>query len=77
MEALPRVIELMGRELGWSKARKAAEHKDASAFLETMYFPKVSDKTAEEVVAQVMARGASAKLVRKMSTLPLPPPGKA
>eukprot|EP01135_Chromosphaera_perkinsii_P003140 Nk52_evm29s236 gene=Nk52_evmTU29s236 len=35
-EALPRVLDIMAKELNWSKARKEQERKDAMAFLETM-----------------------------------------
>lgn len=34
--ALPRVIEIMGKELGWSKARSAAEWTETVAFLKSM-----------------------------------------
>lgn len=40
LEALPRVIDLMGEELKWTKARKAAEWKDAVSFLASMGLPK-------------------------------------
>jgi glycerol-3-phosphate dehydrogenase len=40
LEALPRIIDLMGEELGWSKARKAAEWTNAVHFLGSMGLPK-------------------------------------
>lgn len=40
LEALPRVIDLMGEELNWNKTRKAAEWKDAVGFLASMGLPK-------------------------------------
>merc|ERR1719213_615776 len=39
MEALPRVLELMAKELSWSKSRVAKEEKEAKYFLESMYMP--------------------------------------
>ncbi|KJX93042.1 glycerol-3-phosphate dehydrogenase like protein [Zymoseptoria brevis] len=40
LEALPRVIDLMGEELKWSKTRKETEWKDSVKFLESMGLPK-------------------------------------
>lgn len=40
LEALPRVIDLMGEELKWTQTRKAAEWKDAVGFLASMGLPK-------------------------------------
>jgi glycerol-3-phosphate dehydrogenase len=40
LEALPRIIDLMGEELGWSKARKAVEWTNAVHFLGSMGLPK-------------------------------------
>ena len=40
LEALPRIIDLMGEELGWSKARKAIEWTNAVHFLGSMGLPK-------------------------------------
>jgi len=40
LEALPRVIDLMGEELNWNQTRKAAEWKDAVGFLASMGLPK-------------------------------------
>mmetsp|Transcript_19885 Transcript_19885/g.38996 ORF Transcript_19885/g.38996 Transcript_19885/m.38996 type:complete len:646 (-) Transcript_19885:718-2655(-) len=40
VEALPTVINLMGTMLGWSRAKRAEEHKSAMEFLETMQMPK-------------------------------------
>jgi len=39
VEALPKVIELMSKLLGWGRARKAQELTRAKAFLETMKCP--------------------------------------
>lgn len=36
LEALPRVIDIMAAELGWSKSRINKEFQDATAFLESM-----------------------------------------
>lgn len=40
LEALPRIIDLMGEELGWSKSRKALEWTNAVKFLGSMGLPK-------------------------------------
>jgi glycerol-3-phosphate dehydrogenase len=40
LEALPKIIDLMGEELGWSKARKAVEWTNAVHFLGSMGLPK-------------------------------------
>lgn len=40
LEALPMIIDLMGDELKWSKARKAQEWTDAVKYLESMGLPK-------------------------------------
>ncbi|PNS13985.1 Glycerol-3-phosphate dehydrogenase, mitochondrial [Sphaceloma murrayae] len=40
LEALPRVIDLMGEELGWGKSRKEQEFKDGVSFLGSMGLPK-------------------------------------
>lgn len=40
LEALPRVIDLMAQELGWSKARQEFEWKNSVEFLASMGLPK-------------------------------------
>lgn len=40
LEALPKVIDLMTTELGWSKARQEKEWKEAVSFLGSMGLPK-------------------------------------
>jgi glycerol-3-phosphate dehydrogenase len=40
LEALPMVIDVMGEELKWNKARKDREWKDSVAFLASMGLPK-------------------------------------
>ena len=39
LDALPRVVEIMGDELGWSKRRKNKEIRDAEIFMESMGVP--------------------------------------
>ncbi|KIM23464.1 hypothetical protein M408DRAFT_11495 [Serendipita vermifera MAFF 305830] len=39
LDALPRVVEIMGDELGWSKARRNKEIRDAEIFMESMGVP--------------------------------------
>lgn len=36
LHAVPRVVEIMGKELGWSSRRKAKEVENAKEFLATM-----------------------------------------
>ena len=51
LECLPRVLDIMQQEKGWSSARKRQEKADALRFLETMYLPdddKNGGKTLEE-----------------------------
>ncbi|KAK4133037.1 DAO-domain-containing protein [Trichocladium antarcticum] len=40
LESLPRVIDIMGEELGWDARRRDVEWKDTVAFLESMGLPK-------------------------------------
>jgi glycerol-3-phosphate dehydrogenase len=40
LEALPKVIDLMGEELRWDSKRKDAEWKDSVQFLASMGLPK-------------------------------------
>nr|ODN86463.1 glycerol-3-phosphate dehydrogenase [Cryptococcus depauperatus CBS 7841] len=42
IEALPRVIDIMGEELGWNKNRKKQEFDNAIEFLKSMGLPEVS-----------------------------------
>jgi glycerol-3-phosphate dehydrogenase len=39
LDALPRVVEIMGDELGWSKSRRNKEIRDAEIFMESMGVP--------------------------------------
>jgi hypothetical protein len=39
LDALPRVVEIMGDELGWSKWRRNKEIRDAEIFMESMGVP--------------------------------------
>jgi glycerol-3-phosphate dehydrogenase len=39
LDALPRVVEIMGDELGWSKRRRNMEIRDAEIFMESMGVP--------------------------------------
>ncbi|KAK3997096.1 mitochondrial glycerol-3-phosphate dehydrogenase [Cladorrhinum sp. PSN332] len=39
LEALPKVIDIMGEEMGWGKGRKEREWRDAVKFLESMGLP--------------------------------------
>lgn len=39
LDALPRVAEIMGDELGWSKGRRNKEIRDAEIFMESMGVP--------------------------------------
>ncbi|KAK4165063.1 FAD dependent oxidoreductase-domain-containing protein [Cladorrhinum sp. PSN259] len=39
LEALPKVIDIMGEELGWGKGRKEREWRDSVKFLESMGLP--------------------------------------
>ena len=52
LEALPKIIDLMGEELHWSKARKAQEWTDTVKFLGSMGLPKGKlDLSREDVEA--------------------------
>lgn len=42
LDALPRVIEIMGNELGWDSNRRDTEFDEALVFLESMGLPSVS-----------------------------------
>jgi glycerol-3-phosphate dehydrogenase len=43
LETLPRVIEIMGEELGWDKGRREWEFDNAQEFLKSMGLPEVSN----------------------------------
>lgn len=68
VDCLPRVIEMMAKELGWSSKRKEQEKMEAMKFLETMYMPKKEDGV-QDVVSEVIKRGANRKLVQRVTTL--------
>jgi glycerol-3-phosphate dehydrogenase len=59
LEALPDVIELMGEELRWSKAKKAAEWSQTIRFLASMGLPESMLSVTKE---QVLSGRASAEL---------------
>lgn len=42
LEVLPRVIDIMGEEMGWDNGRKEEEFEDAQEFLKSMGLPEVS-----------------------------------
>jgi glycerol-3-phosphate dehydrogenase len=42
LDALPRVIEIMGAELGWDQKRRETEFAETLVFLESMGLPEVS-----------------------------------
>jgi glycerol-3-phosphate dehydrogenase len=67
LEALPRVIDLMGEELKWSAARKELEWVDAVKFLESMGLPVSKFGITREQVgkARVMAN-VDVKPVQKL-----------
>ena len=61
LEALPRVIEIMGAELNWSRARKHQEWQSAVSYLKTMGLP---EKLAKLTQSQVK-RGDVAKFEKR------------
>jgi glycerol-3-phosphate dehydrogenase len=42
LEVLPRVIDIMGEELGWDTTRKEREFEESQEFLKSMGLPDVS-----------------------------------
>ncbi|BEI85137.1 hypothetical protein CcaverHIS002_0505380 [Cutaneotrichosporon cavernicola] len=52
LETLPRVIDIMGEELGWDGTRKAAEFDDAVQFLKSMGLPASTKITLQDVRAR-------------------------
>ncbi|GMK55798.1 hypothetical protein CspeluHIS016_0208540 [Cutaneotrichosporon spelunceum] len=52
LEVLPRVIDIMGEELGWDGARKAAEFDGAIDFLKSMGLPASTRLTLHDVRAR-------------------------
>lgn len=63
--ALKDVVDILGEELNWDSARKAREIQDASAFLDTMQVPSVSD--AAKAAADAEAHPVPAALHVKTS----------
>ena len=55
LDALPRVVDIMSEELGWSFSRKRKEMSSATEFLQSMGLPKGA------VVPQVKPRGLAEK----------------
>lgn len=53
LEALPRVISIMSKELGWSEAEQARQFKDATTFLGSMGLSpaRIGNLTIEDVKA--------------------------
>jgi glycerol-3-phosphate dehydrogenase len=41
LECLPRIIDIMGEELGWSQSKKEKEFEDSLWFLRSMGLPEV------------------------------------
>lgn len=52
LETLPRVIDIMGEELGWDHQRKSAEFADAVDFLKSMGLPASTKITLQDVRAR-------------------------
>ncbi|TXT13074.1 hypothetical protein VHUM_01475 [Vanrija humicola] len=50
LESLPRVIDIMGEELGWDSKRKNKEFDDAIQYLKSMGLPANTNITLSEVV---------------------------
>ncbi|KAK8865817.1 hypothetical protein IAR55_000964 [Kwoniella newhampshirensis] len=50
LESLPRVIDIMGEELGWDKGRKEKEFVDAVEFLKSMGLPKQTKLTLKDMI---------------------------
>jgi glycerol-3-phosphate dehydrogenase len=50
LEALPRVIDIMGQELNWSRARKQQEWQSTVAYLRTMGLPEKLSKLSRSQV---------------------------
>ncbi|KAL5353316.1 mitochondrial glycerol-3-phosphate dehydrogenase [Pseudogymnoascus australis] len=70
LEALPRVIDVMGDELRWSAARKEVEWADTVRFLESMGLP--ANKfgiTMEEALKARAAKNADERTVRKLGDI--------
>ena len=60
LEALPRVVELMGEEKGWNRGRKKAELERAKEFLSTFEAAKEPEKQPEVVVTGAVDSSAQA-----------------
>ena len=57
VECLPRVIDIMGEELGWNATRKETEFDQAIYFLRSMGLPEVSRMTMFVVMIWVDKTG--------------------
>jgi glycerol-3-phosphate dehydrogenase len=51
LDALPRVVDIMADECGWSKARKASEIEKATVFLTSMGLPASAARAAAAAAA--------------------------
>lgn len=60
LNALPRVIDIMGQELSWDQTRRDLEWKETVSFLESMGLPvNMLAITREEVLSQTFKQAAS------------------
>ena len=78
LESLPKVIDIMGEELGWSGERRESEWTDTVRFLESMGLPRklsgMSRKEVEEGRAGRFDTEEEYRLYSRHGGLPLPLP---
>jgi len=74
LEALPRVIDLMGQELNWSRARKQQEWQSTVAYLRTMGLPeKLSNLSRSQVERGEVAKFDNTEEYRRYTRHDGPP----
>ena len=76
LQALPRVIDIMGDELKWTKARRQAEWTDTVKFLESMGLPsellQISRQEVEKGLTIGRTKGVASHTGSDKSTRPQP-----
>ena len=67
-EALPRIIEIMGEELNWSRSEKAKQMEEALTFLKTQ-MGKDANRAAKENIPITLTKSEVSEYVKRFNNL--------
>ena len=67
-ECLPRIIEIMGEELNWSKSEKASQMEMALNFLKTQ-MGQEANRTAKESIPITLTKSEIGEYVKRFNNL--------